>query len=397
MATQTTIQQQLPPGYVTGIGEQFSDYFMGNKPLSGSPFFADPNQMFGGSFNPATGQFTGITGANVPASDFFVAGQDAMQTDAQAIATGQQAAPTTGLGQYQDYVTQADQMNTLAQGIATGPVAGTQALADAAGTVADADLAATAGQNAATPFLQQAQQFAGPQGFQQFMSPYQEQVINATMAQFDQDAAEAAAQFGSSAGSAYGGGRFGVAEGQLAADTANQRALLQAQLLNQGFMQSQGLANQAVQNQINMGQTALGNALQNVGLFGQTAGMQGALSGQQQGLQAAQLANLTGVGNQALNIGGFGQTGIGNLLNTYTTMGQQNQLYNQAIQDQLAALATGIQLAPTQTMGNLGQFLSAAYGTPSSTTYQQTPAPSTLQTLLGGGIGLAGIIGALKG
>ena len=400
MATQTTIQQQLPPGYVTGIGEQFSDFFMGNMPanttdITKSPFYADPNQMFGGSFNPSTGQFTGITGANVPASDFFVASQDPLQIQAQNIATGQQAAPTTGLGQYQDYVTQADQMNTLAQGIATGPVAGTQALADAAGTVGLAAGAASAGQNAATPFLQQAQQFAGPQGFQQFMSPYQQQVVDATLAQYDQDAAEAAAQFGASAGSAYGGGRFGVAEGQMAADTANQRALLQAQLLNQGFMQSQGLANQAVQNQINMGQTALGNALQNVGLFGQTAGMQGALSGQQQGLQAAQLANLTGVGNQALNIGGFGQTGIGNLLNTFTTMGQQNQLYNQAIQDQLGALASGIQLAPSQTMGNLGQFLSAAYGTPSSTTYQQSPAPSTLQTLLGGGIGLAGIIGAL--
>ena len=406
MATQTTIQQQLPPGYVTAIGELFTDYFTGAPDqqtgeqtafVQDSPFYADPNQMFGGSFNPATGQFTGITGANVPASDFFVAGQDALQQQAQGIATGQLTAPTTGLGQYQDYVTQADDMNTLAQGIATGPVAGTQALSDAAGTVGLAAGAASAGQNAATPFLQQAQQFAGPQGFQQFMSPYQQQVVDATLAQYDQDAAEAAAQFGASAGSAYGGGRFGVAEGQLAADTANQRALLQANLLNQGFMQSQGLANQAVQNQINMGQTALGNALQNVGLFGQTAGMQGALSGQQQGLQAAQLANLTGVGNQALNIGGFGQTGIGNLLNTFTTMGQQNQLYNQAIQDQLGALASGIQLAPTQTMGNLGQFLSAAYGTPSSTTYQQSPAPSTLQTLLGGGIGLAGIIGALRG
>ena len=413
MATQTTIQQQLPPGYVTGIGEQFSDFFMGNMPanttdIRQSPFFADPNQMFGGSFNPTTGQFTGITGANVPASDFFVAGQDALQTTAQDIATGAQAAPTTGLGQYQSFLDQAQGLNTAAMGLlgTTDPVtgaftpnqaAGTGALADAASTVADADAAATAGQNAAAPFLAQAQQFAGPQGYQQFMSPYQQQVIDATMAQFDQDAAEAAAQFGASAGSAYGGGRFGVAEGQLAADTANQRALLQAELLNQGFMQSQGLANQAIQNQINMGQTALGNALQNVGLFGQAAGMQGALSGQQQGLQTNQLANITGLGNQAMNIGGFGQTGIGNLLDTYTTMGQQNQLYNQAIQDQMQALASGIQLAPTQTMGNLGQFLSAAYGTPSSTTYQQSPAPSTLQTLLGGGVGLAGIIGALRG
>ena len=200
-----------------------------------------------------------------------------------------------------------------------------------------------------------------------------------------------------SAGNAYGGGRFGVAEGQLASDTAINRALLQGELLNQGFMQSQGLANQAVQNQINMGQTALGNALQNVGMFGQAAGLQGALSGQQQGLASGNLSNLTGLGTQAMNIGTFGQTGVGNLLNTYTTMGQQNQLYNQAIQDQLASLQSGIQLAPAQTMGNLGQFTSAAYGTPSSTTYQQRPAPSTLQTLLGGGIGLAGILGSYFG
>ena len=131
-------------------------------------------------------------------------------------------------------------------------------------------------------------------------------------------------------------------------------------------------------------------------MYGQTAGMQGALSGQQQGQLQNQLGMLSGLGSQGLNVGNFGQTGIGNLLDTYTTMGQQNQLYNQAIQDQMGALMSGIQLAPTQTMGNLGQFLAAAYGTPSSTTYQQSPAPSTLQTLLGGGIGLAGIVGAMR-
>lgn len=419
--TQTTINQTLPPGYVTGIGEQFSNLFMGGyygpqqnagQPFNAvnvqdSPFYADPNQMFGGSFNPTTGQFTGISGSTVSPSDFFVAGQGALQTTAQDIAQGLTSAPSTGLGAYQSFLNQANAlnaagMNTLGTynpttgSFTAGPMAGTQALTDAAGSVGLAAGAAASGQNAATPFLQQAQQFAGPQGYQQFMSPYQQQVVDATLAQYDQDAAEATAQFGASAGNAYGGGRFGVAQGQLAADTANQRAVLQGQLLNQGFMQSQDLANQAVQNQINMGQTALGNALQNVGMYGQTAGMQGALAGQQQGQQQNQLGMLSGLGTQGLNIGDFGQTGMGNLLDTYTTMGQQNQLYNQAIQDQMAALMSGIQLAPAQTMGNLGQYLSAAYGSPSSTTYQQSPSPSTLQTLLGGGVGLAGIIGALR-
>ena len=411
MATQTTIQQQLPPGYVTGIGEQFSDFFMGGMPagttdITQSPFYADPNQMFGGQYS-GSGIFQGITGNNLAGSDFFVAGQDPLQTTAQGIAQGNINVPQGGLGAYQQFLNQANALNQAGMGVlgsfnpntgafTVNQAAGTGALADAASTIADADAAATAGQNAATPFLTQAQQFAGPQGYQQFMSPYQQQVVDATLAQYDQDAAEATAQFGASAGNAYGGGRFGVAQGQLAADTANQRALLQGQLLNQGFMQSQGLANQAVQNQINMGQTALGNALQNVGMYGQTAGMQGALAGQQQGQQQNQLGMLSGLGSQGLNIGNFGQTGMGNLLDTYTTMGQQNQLYNQAIQDQMAALMSGIQLAPAQTMGNLGQYLSAAYGSPSSTTYQQSPSPSTLQTLLGGGVGLAGIIGALR-
>ena len=77
-----------------------------------------------------------------------------MQTDAQAIATGQQTAPTGGLGQYQQYVNQANALQDAAMGTlgttnqVTGAftpnqAAGTQALVDAASTVADADAAAT--------------------------------------------------------------------------------------------------------------------------------------------------------------------------------------------------------------------------------------------------------------
>ena len=187
--TQTTINQTLPPGYVTGIGEQFSNLFMGGyygpqqnagQPFNAvnvqdSPFYADPNQMFGGSFNPTTGQFTGISGSTVSPSDFFVAGQGALQTTAQDIAQGLTSAPSTGLGAYQSFLNQANAlnaagMNTLGTynpttgSFTAGPMAGTQALTDAAGSVGLAAGAAASGQNAATPFLQQAQQFAGPQG-----------------------------------------------------------------------------------------------------------------------------------------------------------------------------------------------------------------------------------------
>ena len=186
--------------------------------------------------------------------------------------------------------------------------------------------------------------------------------------------------------------------------------MLQAQLLNQGFMQSQGLANQAFQNQLgmgqaqasqagqqlNIGQQAMNQATGNVGLYGTAGAQQQGVGQAQQGMLGNQLGMYNQQANQALGLGSFGMQGIGNLLDTYTTMGQQNQLYNQAMLDQQQAIAQGIQLAPAQTMGNLGQFLSAAYGTPSATTYQQTPDPSTLQTLLGAGIGIGGIMGSLR-
>jgi len=38
------------------------------------------------------------------------------------------------------------------------------------------------------PFLNQAQAATGPQAYQQFMSPYQSQVIDASLAEFDRNA-----------------------------------------------------------------------------------------------------------------------------------------------------------------------------------------------------------------
>ena len=57
------------------------------------------------------------------------------------------------------------------------------------------------------------------------MSPYQQQVIDATMSQLDRDLQQQQAQLGASAGSAFGGGRFGVAQGELAAQGALNKAL----------------------------------------------------------------------------------------------------------------------------------------------------------------------------
>jgi hypothetical protein len=405
MATQIT--QQLPPGYVTAIGENFSQYFQGNNPITGSPFYADPNQMYGNEAN-----------------NYFVAAQDALTTGAQGIAQGTQAAPTGGLGQYQDYLTDANTLGGSAQGLLNTNIgAGSTSLQNAADTANLGSLAAISGQGAADPYMaaastgltgagqttQGALSYQGPDAYQQFMSPYQQQVMDATMAEYDNQAAIQQSQLGASAGNAYGGSRVGVAQSQLASDSSRNRAMLQASLLNQGYMQSQGLANQAFQNQLGMGAQQAGQAGQqlgigsqamnqatgNVGLYGTAGAAQQGVSGAQQGQLANQLGMYNQQANQAMGVGQYGLTGLGNLLDTYTTMGQQNTIYNQAGLDQQQAIAQGLQLAPAQTMGNLGQYLSAAYGTPSSTVYQQTPDPSTLQTLLGAGLGLGGIMGSL--
>ena len=115
------------------------------------------------------------------------------------------------------------------------------------------------------PFLQQAQQYSGPTAYQQFMSPYQQDVINTTLSEFDrqrqiqqQGIASQAIQAG-----AFGGGREGVQQAEFGALSDRNRAALQAQLLQQGF----GQAQQAAQ---------LGFAQQ-----GQLATLQPTLAGQQ--------------------------------------------------------------------------------------------------------------------
>ena len=115
------------------------------------------------------------------------------------------------------------------------------------------------------PFLQQAQAYSGPTAYQQFMSPYQQDVINTTLSEFDrqrqiqqQGVASQAIQAG-----AFGGGREGVQQAEFGALSDRNRAALQAQLLQQGF----GQAQQAAQ---------LGFAQQ-----GQLATLQPTLAGQQ--------------------------------------------------------------------------------------------------------------------
>ena len=74
---------------------------------------------------------------------------------------------------------------------------------------------------------------SGPNAYQQFMSPYQQDVIDASMAEFDKQSAKGITGIGQMAAQSgnLGGGREGVMRSEYQSDSDMKRAQLQAQLL----------------------------------------------------------------------------------------------------------------------------------------------------------------------
>jgi len=190
-------------------------------------------------------------------------------------------------------------------------------------------------QQAAT---QAAQLQAGPEAYKAYMSPYQQEVIDTSLAALEREQAKglgALRQRAIQAG-AFGGGREAAQMGEYQATSDIARAQLEAQLRQQGFQQAQQAAIQGL--------------------------------GAQQGL-------------------GTYQTQLG---------GAQRQIE----QARLAAeqeKAREAQYEPFTRLGLIGpQLASVIGGFPAATQLQTTPPPSTTQQLLGLGIGAAGLAGAAK-
>ena len=176
----------------------------------------------------------------------------------------------------------------------------------------------------------------GPDAYKDFMSPYQQEVIDTTLAEFDRQAAirQTADRDRAIAAGAFGGGREGVLAAEQASRNLAQRGALQAQLLAQGFQQAQAAA-------------------------------------------AQDLAARQGLG-------------------TYQTqLGQAGQAQQQAITDAAAAAAREAQFEPFTRLGLVGQQLAQIQpgAFPTQTVGYQAPGagPSPLQTALGVGTGLASI------
>ena len=133
------------------------------------------------------------------------------------------------------------------------------------------------------PFITAAAGRTGPTAYQDFESPYQSAVRDATLAQFDEQAAmrqqaitDQQAQLG-----VLGSGRAGVQTAEYQRKSDLDRALLQAQLNHSGFTQANQLAAQAF------------------GQQGQLAGLTSGLANQQLGLAQT----VPALGQQALGIG----------------------------------------------------------------------------------------------
>ncbi len=152
-----------------------------------------------------------------------------------------------------------------------------------------------------SPFLQAAQAnitnqagLTGPSAYSSFMSPYQQQVIDTSLDEFDSSrvANRQAIQDAAVGSGNFGGGREGAMLGQYDADTTAGRAGLLAQLNQGAFTQAGQLAQQAFGNQGTLAQNQFGlSNFQRTGL-GQDIGALGNLGAlNQQQAQANLLAN----------------------------------------------------------------------------------------------------------
>ena len=340
MATQTTVARPAP--FVEQLGENLAENILAQQQVpivtTGVAGISQQPGETAAQFQArqqAAQQFT-TRQQSLAGLAPQVAGQDALQQQAQTLAQ-------QGIGSFAPFVQRAQTEAGLASGL---------------GTLATGQLAGIP-----TGPMTAAQT-------QQFMSPYQSQVIDATLAEFDRNKAiqEQQIRDQQAALGALGSGRAGVQLAEFGTGAARERALLQAGLLQQGFQQAQAARQQDIANRFGLSQATQGLGAFRSGLAGQQAG----LGAQQQALQGTDVSRL-------------GQLGALNQAQRQAELDAQREATRMAAfqpQEQLdryAAQVTGI-------MG----------GYPGQTQTTNIPNPTPLQTALGVGTTLAGIYGAYK-
>ena len=317
-----TEQRNLPPEYIEALGKTYAADLTRQ---AGIPSITNATAQQPGesalqfSQRQQQAQQFGITKAGMADLAPQVAAQDAYQTAAYAQATD----PTTGLGAYQPYL-------------------------QSAGTAAGAAGALT-GTGAGT----------GAGSIQSYMSPYQQQVIDTSLADYDAQAAKSRTGLGAQAvaGGAFGSGRHGIAEAEFDALSNRGRGTLQSGLRQSGFQNAQQSRQQDLQNQMGL------------------SNLQSGLGGTAQGFAQSQIA------------------GLG-------TLGSAQQGQNQAVLDSQRQFAQMAVDDPRRRLNMLGQGISGL--TPGAGTVQISESPdarsaSPLESALGAGFMGADIYGRIFG
>jgi len=288
---------------------------MSTTTVSAEPFLKAESQLYLDDLEKAIGGYKSADLSAAFGSD-FVAGQDALTKKAQEIAE-------SGIGGYQPFLDSAAGFQTQA-----------------------GESAAAAGQ------------FMGPDAYKAFMSPYQKEIIDTTLSEFDRQTQAGLPSLRNQAiqAGAFGGAREGVEAAEFLTGQSRNRAALQAQLLGQAFGNAQQAAGQA---------------------FGQKQNM----ANLEQNLASGQLG-----------LAGAKQGFLGQDVGVLSTFGSQNQAQKQAeltADQQLAQEQLNQAIKASQLYGSGVTSLISGY--PGKTVETTTPTPGAVQTGLSTASTLAGI------
>ena len=376
------------------------------------------------AFDPTTGAVTGTTGATgIGGYQQFLTPAAAQAGAAQTTlgnVRGQLTGAQTAAGLAQPLLTQAGQDIGISQQTLGGVspfISAAQSGLSQAGT----SLGAAASPLTAAMGLTGTGAGTGAGSIQSYMSPYQSAVRDATLAEYDTQAAAQRAAVTQQAGLGTVGnldsGRFGVQLGAFDAQRARDRALIDAQLGQQGFGQASQARQQDLANQLGISGAVQQFAGTQAGLAGQQLGLgqaTSALAGQQAGLgsQRQQLAasqqQLAGTGlglgsaeqqlaQQQLGLGQY----YGNLAQLQPQLAGQNLAigqglagqdlqYRQAVEDAARQANQMAQFEPLQRLDRFGQGLTGVMGGLGSVQTQTGPAaaaPSPFGSAISSGIG----------
>jgi len=223
------------------------------------------------------------------------------------------------------------------------------------------------GVGAYKPFMQGAQNamtqagaFAQPGAAQQFMNPYEDQVVQQTMSDIQKAGQQQQNQLSAQASNAgaFGGSRFAVGQAALGEANLQEQSRAAGNIRQQGYAQAQQAAQNAAQ------------------LQAQQAGMYGTLGGQSQAMGVQDVNSLLGIGGLTQQFGdgaGFqGQAAMD--LERANLMGQQN--------------------APYQEIGFLSDLFRGVPSLQQTTSQASTPNPSLFSQVAG--LGIAGLGAAGK-